>query len=72
MRLELLGIIFKSVGLPEMLSRASFVMWLRSEGIEEDVGVARTGSELADAGCVGVVWSRRGWGRAGAECASGL
>ena len=37
MRLELLGIIFKSVGLPEQFARASFVMWLRSEGIEDDV-----------------------------------
>jgi hypothetical protein len=36
-RLELLGIIFKSVGLPEQFARASFVMWLRTEGIEDDV-----------------------------------
>src|SRR5271166_947620 len=36
-RLELLGIIFKSVGLPEQLARASFVLWLRDEGIEVDV-----------------------------------
>ncbi len=36
-RLELLGIIFKSVGLPEHYSRARFVMWLRHEGIEEAV-----------------------------------
>jgi hypothetical protein len=36
-RLELLGIIFKSVGLPEQLSRASFVIWLREEGLEEAV-----------------------------------
>ena len=36
-RLELLGIIFKSVGLPEHYARASFVMWLRDEGLEEAV-----------------------------------
>ena len=36
-RLELLGIIFKSVGLPEQYASASFVMWLRDEGLEEAV-----------------------------------
>jgi hypothetical protein len=36
-RLELLGIIFKSVGLPSQYSRASFVLWLREEGLEETV-----------------------------------
>jgi hypothetical protein len=36
-RLELLGIIFKSVGLPEQFSRASFMIWLRDEGLEDDV-----------------------------------
>lgn len=36
-RLELLGIIFKSVGLPEQFSRASFMIWLRDEGLEADV-----------------------------------
>src|SRR5690606_27584828 len=36
-RLELLGIIFKSVGLPEHFASASFVMWLRHEGLEEAV-----------------------------------
>jgi hypothetical protein len=36
-RLELLGIIFKSVGLPEQLARAGFVLWLREEGLEADV-----------------------------------
>lgn len=36
-RLELLGIIFKSVGLPEQFSRASFIIWLRDEGLEADV-----------------------------------
>jgi hypothetical protein len=36
-RLELLGIILKSVGLPEQFARASFVLWLRGEGIEEHV-----------------------------------
>jgi hypothetical protein len=36
-RLELLGVIFKSVGLPEQFSRASFMIWLRDEGLEDDV-----------------------------------
>ena len=36
-RLELLGILFKSVGLPEQIARASFVMWLREEGIYDAV-----------------------------------
>jgi len=36
-RLELLGIIFKSVGLPEQIARASFILWLRDEGMEDDV-----------------------------------
>jgi len=36
-RLELLGIIFKSVGLPEQYASANFVMWLRHEGMEEAV-----------------------------------
>ncbi len=36
-RLELLGIIFKSVGLPEQYASANFVMWLRHEGLEEAV-----------------------------------
>ena len=36
-RLELLGIIFKSVGLPEQFSRASFLLWLRDEGLEDGV-----------------------------------
>jgi len=36
-RLELLGIIFKSVGLPEQIARAGFVMWLRDEDLEDDV-----------------------------------
>lgn len=36
-RLELLGIIFKSVGLPEHYASASFIMWLRHEGLEEAV-----------------------------------
>ncbi len=33
-RLELLGIIFKSANLPEQYASASFVMWLRHEGLE--------------------------------------
>jgi hypothetical protein len=36
-RLELLSIIFKSVGLPPQYSRASFVLWLRDEGLEDAV-----------------------------------
>ena len=36
-RLELLGVVFKSVGLPEQFSRASFMIWLREEGLENDV-----------------------------------
>ncbi|HZU37539.1 MAG TPA: BREX system P-loop protein BrxC, partial [Gemmataceae bacterium] len=36
-RLELLAIIFKSVGLPPQYSRASFVLWLREEGLEDAV-----------------------------------
>ena len=36
-RLELLGIIFKSVGLPGDYSRACFLMWLRDEGLEDAV-----------------------------------
>ncbi|HEX7021354.1 MAG TPA: BREX system P-loop protein BrxC, partial [Trueperaceae bacterium] len=36
-RLALLRIIFKSVGLPEQYPVARFVMWLRSEGILESV-----------------------------------
>ncbi len=36
-RLELLAVVFKSVGLPEQFSRASFMIWLRDEGMEGDV-----------------------------------
>jgi hypothetical protein len=36
-RLSLLGILFKSVGLPGDYSRACFLMWLRDEGLEGDV-----------------------------------
>ncbi|SDW37048.1 hypothetical protein SAMN05421882_100921 [Nitrosomonas communis] len=36
-RLALLSIIFKSVGLPEQYSIARFVMWLKHEGIYEQV-----------------------------------
>jgi hypothetical protein len=36
-RLALLRIIFKSVGLPEQYSAARFVMWLKSEGIYDAV-----------------------------------
>ena len=36
-RLALLGIVFKSAGLPEQYHLARFVMWLREEGIETQV-----------------------------------
>ncbi|MCY2945670.1 MAG: BREX system P-loop protein BrxC, partial [Planctomycetota bacterium] len=36
-RLALLGILFKSVGLPGDYTRACFQMWLRDEGLESDV-----------------------------------
>ena len=36
-RLALLGIVFRSVGLPEQFPLARFVMWLRKEGIETQV-----------------------------------
>ncbi len=36
-RLELLGLIFRSKDLPSQYSRASFLLWLREEGLEEAV-----------------------------------
>jgi len=36
-RLALLGIVFRSAGLPEQYSLARFVMWLKKEGIYEQV-----------------------------------
>lgn len=36
-RLALLGILFKSVGLPGDYTRACFQMWLRDEGLEKDI-----------------------------------
>ncbi len=36
-RLALLGIIFKSVGLPEQYPLARFVLWLKKEGIQEEI-----------------------------------
>ena len=36
-RLALLRIVFRSVGLPEKYPAARFVMWLRNEGIHDDV-----------------------------------
>ena len=36
-RLELLSLIFRSKGLPSQYSRASFLLWLREEGLEEAV-----------------------------------
>jgi hypothetical protein len=47
-RLELLGLVFKSAGLPEDYARTSFIMWLRHEGIEQAVRahVASTGRDF--------------------------
>ncbi len=47
-RLELLGVIFKSVGLPEQYARAGFLMWLREEGLEAGVRdfVTKAGGEF--------------------------
>ncbi|HEV3342284.1 MAG TPA: BREX system P-loop protein BrxC [Pirellulales bacterium] len=44
-RLELLGIIFKSVGLPSDYRTASFVLWLREEGLEDAImtAIAKSG-----------------------------
>ena len=36
-RIELLSLVFRSVGLPEEYARASFVLWLRHEGLEQAV-----------------------------------
>jgi len=36
-RLALLGILFRSVGLPSQFARASFLLWLRDEGLEKPV-----------------------------------
>lgn len=36
-RLELMSLIFRSKGLPSQYSRASFLLWLRAEGLEEPV-----------------------------------
>ncbi len=36
-RLALLGILFKSVGLPGDYTRACFLLWLREEGLEKEV-----------------------------------
>ena len=36
-RLALLGVVFRSVGLPEQYPLARFIMWLRKEGIEDRV-----------------------------------
>lgn len=44
-RLELLSVIFKSVNLPDDYARACFIMWMRQEGIEDDVR-----KHLADTG----------------------
>jgi len=36
-RLALLGVIFKSAGLPEQFPKARFIMWLKSEGIYDQI-----------------------------------
>jgi hypothetical protein len=36
-RLELLSLIFRSMGLPPQYTRASFLLWLRGEGLEEAI-----------------------------------
>ena len=43
-RLALLGIIFKSKGLPEQYNQAQFVLWLKSEGIFASVEAALIGA----------------------------
>ncbi len=47
-RLALLGILFKSVGLPGDYTRACFQMWLRDEGLENSVRkfIANAGSDF--------------------------
>ena len=47
-RLALLGILFKSVGLPGDYTRACFQMWLRDEGLEESVRkfITKSGSDF--------------------------
>jgi hypothetical protein len=45
-RLALLGIVFKSTGLPEQYHQAQFVLWLKREGVLEAVE-----AELEQAGC---------------------
>src|SRR5204863_7164953 len=46
--LEVLSIIFRSVGLPEHYASACFVMWLRYEGLEDEVQkqIAKTGRDF--------------------------
>eukprot|EP01036_Dinobryon_divergens_P060864 gene60864-81155_t len=39
-RMALLGIVFKSAGLPEQYNQAQLVMWLKSEGLLETVSSA--------------------------------
>jgi hypothetical protein len=47
-RLELLSLVFRSVGLPEEYARASFVLWLRHESLEQAVRehVASHGADI--------------------------
>jgi hypothetical protein len=48
-RLALLGIMFRSAGLPDQYAPASFVLWLMQNGYYEDVkaGVERSGRDFA-------------------------
>ncbi|WP_295543353.1 BREX system P-loop protein BrxC [uncultured Thiohalocapsa sp.] len=48
-RLALLGIVFKSAGLPEKYNQARLVMWLKREGILDSVqqSLAQSGTDLA-------------------------
>lgn len=48
-RLALLGVVFKSVGLPEQFPQAQFVMWLKREGLFEKVvkDIEASGRSLA-------------------------
>ena len=45
-RLALLGIVFKSKGLPEQYNQAQFVMWLRHEGLFESVEAELTATPV--------------------------
>lgn len=50
LRLAILGIVFRSKGLPESLPQARFCMWLQENGIYDDMEsiIARSGKELTE------------------------